>query len=142
MASRREFTRNQCEAIVDRSRNERGEICCERCHIVLAGKPHEIDHTIPEALRPEADKKKPLTIADGQLLCLDCHRGPDGKTNDDVKRIAKGKRQNAAHIGIKTRPVQKIPSAPFAKSERTAKNQARERVPLPPRRMFEPREGA
>lgn len=109
--SRREFTRNQREQIVERSKNERGEICCEKCRQVLAGKPHEIDHTIPEALRPEADKRKPLTIADGQLLGLCCHRGPEGKTNKDVAQIAKAKRQYDRANGIK-RPKGRIPSPP------------------------------
>lgn len=93
--ARREFTRSQREAIRLRATNAAGEICCEGCGAVLTGKRREIDHIIPEALRPEADKKKPLTIADGQLLGECCHRGPDGKTRHDVAQIAKGKRQNA-----------------------------------------------
>ena len=118
---RREFTRNQQEAIVDRCRNARGEITCEGCGLVLAGKPHEIDHIIPEALRPEADKQKPLTIAEGQLLGKDCcHRGEDGKTNKDVAQIAKAKRQNAKHLALKTaKPKQKIPSPPKAEKAQT-----------------------
>lgn len=119
--SRREFTRNQREQIVERSKNERGEICCERCRLVLAGKPFEIDHTIAEALRPEADKQKPITIAEGQLLGKDCcHRGEDGKTNKDVAQIAKAKRQNAKHLGIK-RPKQSIRSAGFDRKPRPTK---------------------
>jgi hypothetical protein len=130
--SRRNFTRNQKEQITIRATNADGNICCEGCGLVLAGKPYEIDHTIPEALRPEADKKQPITIAEGQLLGMACcHRGPEGKTNKDVKQIAKAKRQNAKHIGI-TRPKQSIQSAPFAKSERPK----REPKPMPPRRQL------
>lgn len=110
--ARREFTRNQREQIVERSKNERGEICCEKCRLVLAGKPYEIDHTIPEALRPEADKQKPITIAEGQLLGLCCHRGPEGKTNKDVAQIAKAKRQYDRANGLKTKAKQKIASRP------------------------------
>lgn len=131
--ARREFTRNQKEQIIDRSKNERGEICCERCRLVLAGKPYEIDHTIAEALRPEADKQKPITIAEGQLLGRDCcHRGEQGKTNADVKQIAKAKRQNAKHNGMPTRPKSKIPQRPKAPKPAPSK------LPLPDfKPMFE-----
>lgn len=129
--SRREFTRNQKEQIVDRSRNAAGEICCEKCRLVLGMKPYEIDHVIAEALRPEADKIKPITIAEGQLLGKECcHRGEGGKTNDDVKKIAKAKRQNAKHLGLKTKAKAKIPSPGFPKKERTS------RQALPPKPMF------
>ena len=130
--ARRNFTRNQKEQIVIRATNADGKICCEGCGMVLAGKPHEIDHIIPEGLRSEEDKKKPITIAEGQLLgkaC--CHRGEDGKTNKDVKQIAKAKRQNAKHVGI-TRPKQSIRSAPFARTDKPARIQK----PSPPRRAL------
>ena len=118
--SRREFTRNQREQIAERSKRN-GVICCEGCGLVLAGKLYEIDHTIAEALRPEADKQKPITIAEGQLLGKDCcHRGEDGKTNKDVAQIAKAKRQNAKHLGIK-RPKQSIPSRPSDRKPRPTK---------------------
>lgn len=140
--SRREFTRNQREQIVERSKNGRGEICCERCRLVLAGKPFEIDHTIAEALRPEADKQKPITIAEGQLLGKDCcHRGADGKTNADVKKIAKAKRQNAKHLGIVDPP--KMQGAPFQKTTKSARREqvAANKIAPPPRRsLFEPKE--
>lgn len=132
---RREFTRNQREQIVCRAMNAAGEICCEKCGLVLGGKPHEIDHVIPEALRPEADKRQPLTIAEGQLLGRECcHRGPDGKTNADVKAIAKGKRQNAKHIRIVS-DAPKLQGQPFATTNtRLAKQKrAAEKLPLPDR---------
>lgn len=52
--ARREFTRKQREAIVERAKNGRGEICCECCRLALVGKPYEIDHCIPEGLLLEA----------------------------------------------------------------------------------------
>jgi len=119
--ARREFTRNQKEEIVERSKNDRGEICCERCKLVLGAKPHEIDHVIAEALRPEADKKKPITIAEGQLLGLCCHRGEDGKTNKDVKAIAKAKRVYNKANGVTTRETQPITSPGFQRSAKPAK---------------------
>ena len=128
--ARREFTRNQREQIVERSKNERGEICCERCHQVLASKPHEIDHIIAEGLRPEVDKQKKITIAEGQLLGKGCcHRGADGKTNQDVKAIAKGKRQYDRANGLKTRPKAPIPSPP--KAPKPVRH-----PPLPPKVLF------
>ncbi|MND54124.1 hypothetical protein D3C87_908380 [compost metagenome] len=118
---RREFTRNQKEQIVERSKNARNQICCERCGLVLDGKPHEIDHIIPEALRPEVDKKAKLTIAEGQLLGKCCHRGEDGKTNKDVAQIAKAKRQYNGANGIKTKPAKPLRGQPFPKSEKPKK---------------------
>lgn len=100
--TRRNFTRNQREQIVERSKRN-GQICCEGCGYVLGAKPYEIDHIIAEALRPEADKQKPITIAEGQLLGKDCcHRGEGGKTNKDVKKIAEAKRQYDRANGLKT----------------------------------------
>lgn len=128
--SRREFSRNQKEQIVERSKRN-GVICCEGCGLVLAGKKYEIDHRIPEALRPEADKKLPLSIADGQLLGKDCcHRGKHGKTIKDVAQIAKAKRQNARHLGIK-RAKGRIASPPKAPKPASAK------TPLPPRSLYQ-----
>ena len=121
--ARREFTRNQKEQIVERSKRN-GSICCERCGIVLAGKPYEIDHIIPEALRPEADKKARITIAEGQLLgkaC--CHRGADGKTNADVAQGAKATRQYDRANGIKTAKKKPIQSQGFPLSRHSLKRQ-------------------
>lgn len=130
--SRREFTRNQKEQIVERSKVD-GVVRCERCYLALVAGEWEIDHIIPEANRPEADKKSKITIAEGQLLGKCCHRGADGKTNQDVKDIAKGKRQyNAAH-GLK-RKAPPIHSAPF---EHKPKNT--DKLPVPgPKQLFQP----
>ncbi|MBB3411282.1 5-methylcytosine-specific restriction endonuclease McrA [Rhizobium sp. BK316] len=134
--SRREFSRNQKEQIVERARTASGNVACERCGLVLKKGAWEIDHVIPEALRPEADKQRKITIAEGQLLGFCCHRGKDGKTNDDVKKIAKAKRvYNAAH-GLKAATQKPIRSAGFPQSPKAAK-----RLPkpaLPPRAMFKP----
>lgn len=124
--ARREFTRSQREAIRRRATNAAGEICCEGCGAVLTGKRREIDHIIPEALRPEADKKKPLTIADGQLLGECCHRGPDGKTRHDVAQIAKGKRQNAKQFDRRIVPDgPKMQGQPFPVTKSRAEKKQR-----------------
>lgn len=118
--SRREFTRNQREQIVERSKRN-GMICCERCGQVLGAKPYEIDHIIAEALRPEADKQAKITIAEGQLLGKSCcHRGADGKTNKDVALIAEAKRRYDRANGL-SRPKQTIRSAPFPKRDKPKK---------------------
>lgn len=133
--SRREFTRNQREAIRDRATNSRGEICCEKCGMVLTGKRREIDHIIPEALRPKADKKQPLTIADGQLLGECCHRGPGGKTRRDVAQIAKSKRQNSKHFDRHIVDAPTMQGQPFQKTRKAARREqaASSKLPLPPR---------
>lgn len=128
--SRRNFTRNQKEQIVERSKNAAGQICCEGCKQVLGLKKYEIDHILAEALRPEADKQKKISIAEGQLLGMECcHRGEGGKTNADVAKIAKAKRQYDNKNGL-ARPKQSIAAPP--KPEKPAAK------PMPPRRsLFE-----
>lgn len=140
--ARREFTRPQREAIRLRATNAAGEICCEGCGAVLTGKRREIDHIIPEALRPEADKKKPLTIAEGQLLGECCHRGPDGKTRHDVAQIAKGKRQNAKQFDRRIVPDgPKMQGQPFPVTKSRAEKKQRAPKPrLDPRPIYEARQ--
>lgn len=126
--SRREFTRNQKEEIVERSKRD-GVICCEKCGLTLGAKPHEIDHIIAEALRPEADKQSKITIAEGQLLGKDCcHRGEDGKTNQDVAKIAKAKRQYGRANGIK-RAKQTIQSKGFPPTEKSENRSLKQSLP-------------
>ncbi len=133
MVKRREFSPTQRREIVNRSKNADGQICCEGCGLVLAGKPYEIDHLIPEGLRPDADKKRKLTIAEGQLLGKDCcHRGEDGKTKKDQKQIAKSNRQFDKSQGLKA-PKQSIRSPGFPKTEKAHKPLTKT---LPPRRLF------
>lgn len=131
--SRRNFTRNQKEEIVLRATDATGAVHCEKCGLALKRGAWEIDHILAEGLRPEADKQRKITIAEGQLLGKECcHRGEDGKTNRDVKLIAKGKRQNAKHIRIVTAP--KMRGAPFPTSPKAAGRMAKDS--LPPRSMF------
>jgi hypothetical protein len=101
---RREFTKPQKAEMMRRSMDPQGRIRCEGCGCDLTGKALEFDHTIAEAL--VIDKTRKLTAADGQLLGKNCcHRGPDGKTAQDVAAIAEAKRREAAHGGFaSTRP--------------------------------------
>ena len=133
MASRRNFTRNQKEQIVERAKNAAGQICCEGCEQVLGLKKYEIDHIIAEALRPEADKQRKISIADGQLLGMECcHRGEGRKTNADVTKIAKAKRQydNKNGLAAKKRPIQSPGFPKPDKPERQAK------APLPYKSIY------
>ncbi|TCU20873.1 hypothetical protein EV130_112253 [Rhizobium azibense] len=136
--ARREFSRNQKEEIIERARNAEGKVACERCGLILKKGTWEIDHIIPEALRPEVDKKAKITIAEGQLLGKDCcHRGEEGKTNKDVSQIAKAKRQYNGANGLK-RPKQPIKSPGFPKAEKASKRSSEQ--PLPPRALYKPAE--
>lgn len=106
---RREFSTKVRLEIVQRAMNDRGQVCCEGCGLVLAGKRYEIDHTIAEAL--VVDKSKALTAKDGQLLGYCCHRGENGKTNADVGRIAKAKRQQIGHARAAARSRNPMPGS-------------------------------
>jgi len=133
MAYRREFSRKLRAQIVERA-TKNGVIVCEGCGLVLAGKLYEVDHLIPEALRPEADKAKPLTIADGQLLGKECcHRSADGKTAKDVAQIAKAKRQADKHSRAIC-PKHSIKSAGFPRAEKVRVKA--ELPPLPKRSLY------
>ena len=109
MSKRRNFTRAVRVEIIKRatvaSLNYRMPHC-EKCNSQCAKQAFEIDHRDPDAM--QIDKSKPLTAADGWLLCLPCH---DEKTAKDVADIAKAKRREAAHLGAK-RDTQPIPQRP------------------------------
>jgi hypothetical protein len=90
---RREFSVSDLVAIVTRATDESGRIHCERCGAWCPKrKDYEVDHIVPEGLRPAADKMRKLTPADGQLLCLDCH---PPKTKTDKQDINEAKRREA-----------------------------------------------
>ena len=129
--ARREFSRSVYAEIVHRA-SASGVVACEGCGFVLGKKPYHIDHTIPDALFH--DKKRKLTADDGKLLGVECCHAP--KTKQDLADIAEAKRREAKYLGI-TRPTQKIPARPSAKSEKAAKRQAK--PSLPPRPLYEER---
>lgn len=128
--SRREFTRAQKAQMIKRASDERGVIYCEGCGLNITGKAIEFDHTIPEAM--VIDKTKPLTIEDGKALGRDCcHRAPGGKTATDMADIAKAKRREADHLGI--RP--KLQGAGFRKATPQRRASSALAKPLPARRF-------
>lgn len=86
----------------------------------------------PKRFRPEVDKQKKITIAEGQLLGKHCcHRGADGKTNANVAKIAKAKRQYDNKHGL-AKPAGKLSGPAFPKSPKSE----REAKALPPRRSL------
>lgn len=113
--SRREFTKAQKAEMIRRASDAKGNIFCEGCGLNVTGKVVEFDHTIPEAMI--LDKSRKLTADDGKMLGRDCcHRAPGGKTAQDVANIARAKRREANHLGI--RPKSKFPcskDSPFRK---------------------------
>jgi hypothetical protein len=127
MANRREFSPMVYAEIVRRAIRSDGKIICEGCGGVVKAKKYHVDHTIPDALM--LDKKRKLTAADGKLLGIDCCHSP--KTKDDVAAIAKAKRREAKHVGIR-RPTQKIVSAPFPITGKAEKRAAKQSLPFKP----------
>lgn len=112
MSKRREFNKS-VKAEIFRRATVDGSTHCEACG--LAVKKWHYDHINPDAL--QIDKSKKLTANEGQLLCVDCHAE---KTGEDVKKIAKAKRQEAKHIGA-TLPEGTMQSRPFPKRQKRPK---------------------
>jgi 5-methylcytosine-specific restriction endonuclease McrA len=104
MSNRREFTDKQKLAMWERAGGRCENPACRRK--IVGRLTPEYDHIIPDAV---ADKLKPLTIEDGQVLCSECH---DRKTNEqnagpasrgDKTEIAKTKRLIEKAAGLKKR---------------------------------------
>jgi hypothetical protein len=115
---RREFSIGVQLEIVRRATDEDGRVKCERCGIWCKSREaFEIDHVISEGVRPAADKKRRLTAADGQLLCIADHKA---KTANDKGVQAEAVRREAAAAGLE-RPGkgkfgrEKKPKAPLTK---------------------------
>lgn len=136
---RQEFTKAVKVEIIKRATDAQGNVRCERCGCVP--KRFEIDHIIADGLR--VDKTRPLTADDGELLC----KGYSGACHDlktataDVPAIAKAKRREAAHLGVKTEAPRKIQSRGFEKSQKTPRINKAELDPLPRRRLYVDIEG-
>lgn len=118
---RREFTKATKVLVIKRATKD-GVVYCELCG--LPAKKIEIDHVIPDALHTE--DKKSNDVSNARLLCQPCHKT---KTKNDVAEIARAKRREAKHIGVRNRPTLK--SRGFQKVEKENKS-----LPLPPRRSI------
>lgn len=117
--ARKEFSKAVKVACIKRATID-GKVFCEECGALA--KRFEIDHIRADGLLGEP------TIENAKLLCKPCH---DEKTKDDVAAIAKAKRREAIHLGVRKKPS--FFSRGFAKYAKAPKEQLK----LPPRKpMF------
>jgi 5-methylcytosine-specific restriction endonuclease McrA len=86
---------------------ERARGCCEQCGIPIAPKKPEFDHDNPCGLTGEPD------LSNCRALCRACHRA---KTTQDVAQIARAKRRQRKHVGI--RKPSKLPCSRDSKFKR------------------------
>lgn len=120
--SRDEFTAKTKEQAYDRAKGK-----CENkaCGLPLQiGKIH-YDHIIPCRLGGTNE------IKNCQVLCQPCHQEKTAK--EDIPRIAKSRRQHRRHIGA-VEPKGLIKSRGFPV---TAKEPKKQKIGLPPRRLYE-----
>jgi 5-methylcytosine-specific restriction protein A len=103
--SRKEFPKAVKVAAIKRATRD-GVIYCEECG--GQAKAPEIDHVNADALTGQP------TLENARVLCRACHKL---KTADDVAKISKAKRREAAHLGVKKAPQKKIETAGFEKAE-------------------------
>lgn len=88
--ARQEFPRAVKVAAIKRA-TANGQVYCEACGCMTKGK-FEIDHIRPDGLLGEP------TLENARILCSPCHKE---KTKSDVGAIAKAKRNEARHLGIR-----------------------------------------
>lgn len=93
---------------------------CEACGLKILGGA-EYDHVIPDALGGET------TLGNCECVCAKCHRA---KTNDDVSRIAKAKRQQANYIGAKSSSSRPIPGSRASGLKKCMNGTVERRVPV------------
>ena len=124
--TRREFPRSVKVAVVKRATRE-SVVYCEACG--AQAKRWQIDHVRPDGLGGDP------VLANAMLICEACF---GAKNPADTRTIAKAKRREARHIGVKTPPAIQIKSRGFTKAVRDPRaGKARiQRVQLPPRQMF------
>lgn len=102
---RREFPAKVKVAAFERSGGR-----CELCTAPLMVGKINYDHRVPDALGGEP------ALANCEVLCLACHGAKTA--SGDVPRIAKAKREQAAHIGAKARPRCPLPGSRASKWKR------------------------
>lgn len=90
--ARREFPKAVKVAAVKRATRD-GKLFCEGCNALVTGR-FEIDHIRADGLLGEP------TLENARVLCSVCHKE---KTKSDVGAIAKAKRLEAAHLGVRKR---------------------------------------
>ena len=75
---------------------------CEGCGLPLTLGKYACDHINPDGLTGEP------TLENCRVLCIGCHKE---KTKRDVADIAKAKRREAKHTGMKRRSSRPIPGS-------------------------------
>jgi len=90
--ARKEFSKAVKVACIKRA-TVNGNQYCEGCGALCLR--WQIDHDNPDGLTG-----KP-TLENAKLLCIPCHAE---KTKDDTSTIAKAKRREAKHLGVKAPP--------------------------------------
>ena len=104
MTKRKEFSKAVKVAAIKRATKD-GVIYCEECHGQAKGP--EIDHI-------DADGMTGMPVLENaKVLCRACHKI---KTAKDVAHIAKAKRREANHLGVKKTPTAKIDNGGFDKA--------------------------
>lgn len=88
--ARKEFSRSVKLQAIKRATID-GNLFCEICGGLIKGK-FEIDHINPDGLTGQP------TLENAQIACSPCHKE---KTASDVGSIAKAKRVEARHIGLR-----------------------------------------
>ncbi len=130
--SRTEFTRktkqealarsgHRCEATGTRYGFEEGQRC--NCSLSLGV---QFDHDVPDQLGGDN------SLENCRAICVQCHKH---KTRNDVRQIRKSDRQRDKSLGV-IRPVGKIKSAGFAKTEKASKRVSK--AALPNRPLYKP----
>lgn len=115
--SRREFTRKIKAQAALRANGK-----CESCAAVLKAGEAEYDHILADQLGGEP------TLANCQVLCRVCHRGPGGKTANDIRQIRKSDRQRDKATGA-VRAAGKLKSAGFPPTEKAESRSAKQSLP-------------
>lgn len=124
--NRREFGRQAKVDMCKRATNDRGQIQCERCWAFIT--KWEYHHLAQDAM--QIDKSRKLTVADGELLCIPCHKEESAA---QAPVLAKIKRVEAKRLGLRNGPQRPLQSRGFAKAEKPK----REGKPaMKPRELF------
>lgn len=109
--SREEFSRDLKADALRRSMDAKGFPRCQVCGLGVKAGGYAFDHINPDGLTG-----KP-TLANCQVLCTACHVE---KTRGDVARIAKAKRVEAKHIGLRSKQPNRLRGPGFRKREKIA----------------------
>ena len=95
MANRQNFTRAVLVEMAKRCTRPDGQMACERCGAI--GVRLEAHHGIMDAMKSAEAKKRRLTAADGEMICVPCHQP---ETARQRKELARAEASEARHLGV------------------------------------------